>query len=134
MARCHYCRSTFFFGGVREGDHRYCGDKCRQHNAFRARCDQIPAAVVRERLWEMQREGCPRCHRREPLDIHVSYWVWSAIAITRWGKTPQLSCRSCATKRQLMSLGSCLVLGWWGFPWGLLLTPLQIWRNLGALF
>ena len=24
----------------------------------------------------------------------------------------------------------CLFLGWWGFPWGLVLTPVQIARNI----
>jgi hypothetical protein len=25
------------------------------------------------------------------------------------------------------------VLGWWGFPWGLILTPVQITRNLAGM-
>ena len=25
-------------------------------------------------------------------------------------------------------------LGWWGFPWGLLLTPIQVGRNLAGAF
>jgi hypothetical protein len=28
---------------------------------------------------------------------------------------------------------SSLFLGWWGFPWGLILTPVQIGRNLFGL-
>jgi hypothetical protein len=28
----------------------------------------------------------------------------------------------------------CLLLGWWGFPFGLILTPVQIIRNLWAIF
>jgi hypothetical protein len=27
-----------------------------------------------------------------------------------------------------------LVLGWWGLPWGLLMTPIQVGRNLVGLF
>lgn len=33
------------------------------------------------------------------------------------------------------SLPYCLItlmLGWWGVPWGLLLTPVVIWRNLSG--
>jgi hypothetical protein len=26
-----------------------------------------------------------------------------------------------------------LLLGWWGIPWGLLVTPVQIARNIGGL-
>jgi hypothetical protein len=122
-----------FFGTVREGEHRYCSEECRGQNAFKARCDQIPAGTVREHLREAQQGSCPDCRGRGPLDIHVVYWVWSAIIFTRWGKTPRFSCRPCATKRQLVSLGSCFILGWWGVPWGLFLTPLQLYRNLRAL-
>jgi hypothetical protein len=25
------------------------------------------------------------------------------------------------------------VLGWWGFPWGLILTPVQITRNIAGM-
>ena len=35
----------------------------------------------------------------------------------------------------LASLPYCLIsflLGWWGIPWGLLLTPAIIWRNLSG--
>jgi hypothetical protein len=46
MARCHHCGSTFFFGAVREGEHRYCSDDCRGQNAFKVRCDQIPESTV----------------------------------------------------------------------------------------
>ena len=69
---------------------------------------------------------------RALLDIRISYWVWSAVVVTRWGYESKFCCRRCATKRQLMSVGSCLLLGWWGFPWGMLITPLQLYRNLRA--
>jgi hypothetical protein len=42
-------------------------------------------------------------------------------------------CRGCATKRQLGDAAFSLLLGWWGVPWGLLITPLQIARNIGGL-
>ncbi len=133
MARCHHCGSTFFFGAVREGEHRYCSDDCRGQNVFKVRCDQIPESTVLLHVRAAQQGNCPECRGRGPLDIHVTYWVWSALIVTRCGKTPQFSCRPCATKRQLVSLGSCLLFGWWGIPWGLLLTPLQLYRNLRAM-
>ena len=27
----------------------------------------------------------------------------------------------------------CLLLGWWGFPWGLILTPVQVVRNVSGM-
>jgi hypothetical protein len=45
----------------------------------------------------------------------------------------QVSCKQCATKSQIGSIIFCLFLGWWGFPFGLIVTPVQIIRNLIAM-
>lgn len=42
--------------------------------------------------------------------------------------------RSCARKRQAGDALFSLVLGWWGFPWGLIMTPVQIGRNVVGMF
>ena len=36
-------------------------------------------------------------------------------------------------KSQAAGAAFSLVLGWWGFPWGLVLTPVQIARNLSGM-
>ena len=36
-------------------------------------------------------------------------------------------------KSQLLGTVFSLILGWWGIPWGLVLTPIQIGRNLFGL-
>jgi hypothetical protein len=59
--------------------------------------------------------------------------VWSAFVLTRWTTTAQVSCRACATKSQLGGMLFSAVLGWWGFPWGLILTPVQITRNIVSM-
>lgn len=65
------------------------------------------------------------------MDAHRSYRVWSALVLTRWSSSQQLSCRSCrVSKKQMADAAFSLVLGWWGFPWGLILTPIQVGRNL----
>lgn len=56
-----------------------------------------------------------------------------ASKLTRWTTTPQLSCRSCATKSQIGGALFSLACGWWGFPWGLVLTPVQVTRNVIAM-
>jgi hypothetical protein len=38
-----------------------------------------------------------------------------------------------ATKRQLGALAFSLFCGWWGFPWGLILTPVQVTRNIAGM-
>jgi len=44
-----------------------------------------------------------------------------------------MSCQSCGTKRKVFDTFYSLVFGWWGMPWGLLITPLQVLRNLVGL-
>jgi hypothetical protein len=36
-------------------------------------------------------------------------------------------------KSQLGGVLFSLVLGWWGFPWGIILTPVQIGRNIAGM-
>lgn len=66
-------------------------------------------------------------------DVHKSYRVWSALLLTSWKTSPRVSCRSCGVKAQLGDTVFSLVLGWWGFPWGFVMTPVQIARNIAAL-
>jgi hypothetical protein len=56
-----------------------------------------------------------------------------ALIITRWSSRLQVSCRSCGVKTQLGDAVISLVAGWWGFPWGLVLTPVQVVRNIISL-
>ena len=46
---------------------------------------------------------------------------------------PLVAGRSCGIKAQLGSALFSLFLGWWGFPWGFVMTPIQIVRNLVGL-
>ncbi len=52
------------------------------------------------------------------------------MVLTSWSSKPKLSCKSCATKRQLGAMAFSSVAGWWGLPWGLVMTPVQIIRNI----
>jgi len=67
------------------------------------------------------------------VDLHTSYKVWSAVLVTRWSSHPQISCRACGVKAKLEGLLFSAFLGWWGIPWGPLLTPIQLGRNLVGL-
>jgi hypothetical protein len=56
------------------------------------------------------------------------------LILTQWKNTPQVSCKACGVKSQLGNAGFSLLLGWWGFPWGLIITPVQIVRNIVGMF
>jgi hypothetical protein len=63
----------------------------------------------------------------------MKHTVWSMLFMTQWQSTPILCCESCGTKAKLGALAFSSVFGWWGVPWGLLFTPVQIVRNCRAL-
>jgi hypothetical protein len=133
MGKCDYCGSTILLGGKRDANGRFCNEKCRARGALLAQSRQLPEAAVREQVWKVQQGPCPKCGGAGPVDVYTAHQVWSALVLTRWTSTPQLSCAPCGRKAQLQGVGASLLLGWWGFPWGLLLTPIQIGRNLVAL-
>ena len=130
MAKCDYCGSTIIFGGKRDTNGRFCNANCQSRGALLALSRQLPDSAVREQMWKAHQGPCPKCNGAGPVDVHVSHKVWSAVFLTSWSSTPQMSCRSCGLKSQLAASAFSLVLGWWGFPWGLVVTPIQIGRNL----
>jgi hypothetical protein len=134
MTKCAYCNSTIFFGGVRKGDQRYCNNKCYQEGFLLSASQQIPAEVFNREIDRIHQGACPKCGGPGPVDVHTSHQIFSVLVLTRWSSSPQLSCRSCGVKSQLGGLAISLLVGWWGIPWGLIFTPVQITRNLIGIF
>jgi hypothetical protein len=130
MASCGYCNTTILFGGKRYGQQKFCNDKCLQKGQLIAVANTIPPEVVRQHTYQVHQGTCPQCDGPGPVDVHTSYRVWSAAFMTSWSSRPAVSCNRCGTKRKLGDTLFSLVLGWWGIPWGLLITPVQIGRNL----
>ncbi|HEX7813903.1 hypothetical protein [Dyella sp.] len=86
---------------------------------------------VRYHALAIRNGACPQCKRQgAPVDLHETHWIWSALVITRYGRKTRLCCRDCGRSNYLKALGSSTLLGWWGFPFGLLITPYKIVMNL----
>jgi len=134
MAACSACNTTILFGGVREGEQRFCNDECRYKGYLLTVAREIPSGTLDQQIRSVYHGTCPRCQGPGPVDVHISYRVWSALLMTSWRNQPRMSCRSCGTKAQLGDMTFSLLLGWWGFPWGLIMTPVQVVRNIIALF
>ncbi len=130
MSRCDYCESRILFGGKRKGDQRFCNARCSAQGATIALSRQIPDHLISEALLRTHQGLCRKCGGSGPVDVHVHHQIWSAILLTSWKSTPQISCRDCGRKSQLGDAALSLIFGWWGFPWGLVLTPVQVGRNV----
>jgi hypothetical protein len=133
MAKCDYCGSTILFGGQRDGDLRFCNDKCHQAGVLLAVADQVPEEAVQQYIQASHAGNCPKCNGQGPIDVHTSHKIWSLILLTSWNSQPQICCRSCGIKGQLGASVFSLLVGWWGFPWGLIMTPVQLIRNVGGM-
>ncbi|HEV2269191.1 MAG TPA: hypothetical protein VGR92_07020 [Steroidobacteraceae bacterium] len=133
MASCGFCGSTILFGGLRAGNQRFCDRKCAQKAAVAEAVRRLPGDAIEQAIAQIRRSNCPKCGGLGPLDARQYYKVWSALFMTRWSSATQVSCNSCATRRSLGAIAYCLLLGWWGFPWGLVMTPAQISRNIRAM-
>src|SRR5689334_2718133 len=104
MANCGYCNATIIMGGVREGNERFCNDNCRQNAAVLSVTRNVPEDVLNRQIEEVWGGACPKCNGQGPVDVHKIHEVWSALVLTHWSTKSQVSCRSCATKRQLGGL------------------------------
>ena len=134
MAKCDQCGTTILFGGVREGGYLFCKEKCRDQAVFLRAATELPDEFVAEHARGVHAGTCFRCGGRGPVDVHTTHTVWSALVMTQWKSTPVVCCTSCGTKLKLRAIATSGLFGWWGFPWGLLVTPVQIIRNAGGLF
>jgi hypothetical protein len=134
MARCDYCGTTILFGGVKENDLRFCNETCRQQGFLLAVADQVPDDIMSQHVMEVHQGPCPKCGGPGPIDVHTSYIVWSALVITSWHSSPQVCCQTCGIKSKLGGALLSGVAGWWGLPWGIIATPIQLFRNIFGLF
>jgi len=133
MASCATCGTTILFGGKRLGDLRFCSDKCVVQGQYLAVAAQVPESAAMELAGRIHAGLCPRCKGPGPVDVYKSFSIWSAILLTSWKTQQHICCRACGSKAQYQALLQSAVAGWWGFPWGFLITPVQIARNIGGL-
>jgi hypothetical protein len=95
--------------------------------------NDVPAAEVEVFIENFRKGFCPSCNKFCELDIHRSFRVHSILVYTKWSTQSELSCRECARKRQRSDLQYCIAMGWWGLPFGPVITFVQIIRNVVAL-
>ena len=130
MAICNTCGTTILFGGKKVTGLRYCNDDCLAQLALAIAVDSVPQDALIRAAQELHQGLCSHCGGSGPIDIHTSHQIWSMLLMTSWKSTPRISCRSCGIKQQLGDFFFSLLCGWWGVPWGFIMTPVQLVRNL----
>jgi hypothetical protein len=132
MGRCAYC-GKFIIGGKKQGSLRYCNDACH-HQGFLAPVAEYAAPeLVEARLTALRQQPCPICGGVGPVDLYTSHTAWSLVAVTSWKDRPRLSCVRCGRRRIRRAMAFTALCGWWGFPFGLVVTPWQLFNGAKAL-
>jgi hypothetical protein len=76
---------------------------------------------------------CPVCgSAAKPLNATLTAEVQSYIFLTRYNKKLKVACPDCLDKANNKALLNTALFGWWGIPWGLIRTPVAIYRNLSS--
>jgi len=74
---------------------------------------------------------CPLCgNKTAKLNGTVMHTAKSFILFSTFRKEPIIGCPDCLDKKNQDSITSTALLGWWGFPWGILKTPFYIYNNI----
>ncbi len=130
MRKCACCGTGIFIGGRKVGDLDFCSSKCASNAQLIQVASQVPDDMLDEYVRKVHEGQCPHCKGKGPVDVHMSHQVWSALLLTSWKSKQKISCKSCGIKSQFAQMFISLLFGWWGFPWGLIMTPVQIIRNV----
>ncbi|RXK86791.1 hypothetical protein [Filimonas effusa] len=74
---------------------------------------------------------CPVCQASyTKLNATMTSEVMSLLIFTQWSKKLKIACPGCLDKANNDALLKSALTGWWGFPWGLIRTPIAIARNI----
>jgi hypothetical protein len=128
---CDCCGKSAAISAIRDEGQKFCSVDCLELARSLEAATQLTEQEIRDRALAIKTGPCPRCKgRRSAVELHKRYWIWSAILVTRWGQDSRILCGQCAARSSLWAVAECLVLGWWGFPHGVLRTPVQAFRNI----
>lgn len=131
---CPTCGLSVLFGGVKDGDKKYCSKKCYEADEINRIAKHVPNDTVISLAKKIRNGKCPMCQGNGPIDVHKSYFAYSVIIYTSYKTKEHIVCRECARKKQILDLLLCSVFGWWGLPFGIIITPVQLLKNVIALF
>jgi hypothetical protein len=86
---------------------------------------------VEELSLKIRELACPICgSKTSKLNGTIMHTVKSFIYFSSFRKDPIIGCPDCLDKKNIDSIKSTLIFGWWGLPEGLLKTPFYIYANL----
>jgi len=130
VASCAACGNTIIFGGVTAHGRRFCKEPCRDQMAGElAALDVVPEHDALDRAQQIRGGPCPGCGQPGEIEVRPVHRCISYLIGTNYSTRLLLACAGCASRERWKASLLTALFGWWGFPWGLLITPVQLARN-----
>jgi hypothetical protein len=98
-----------------------------------AQTKEYTLSELQEYSEKVRSVACPVCNQKtRKLNATMVYKIKSFVFFSSLSQTPVIACPDCLDRKNDNAVTSSLLLGWWGIPWGVLKTPVYIYRNLKA--
>lgn len=131
---CDFCGSSARFSAVLDEGQRFCSESCLRNARLLEISEDIPKEAIFQYACSIKEGPCPSCQQySSKTEVRPYYRVWSIGIFTHWTTGTHICCRSCGRKTNFLSLIFCTAFGWWGMPWGLIITPAQIIANIAEM-
>ncbi|MBI3713798.1 MAG: hypothetical protein HY253_12680 [Burkholderiales bacterium] len=134
-SECDYCSNSARYKPTFDSGQRFCSKKCLHAARISEAAVDLTKTEI-EQMAEKIRSGvCPVCNEiSSPVEVRFHHTVTSFIVLTRYTKRSSVCCVNCGRKENWKAFVSTFLLGWWGFPWGVFMTPTYLIANLGEMF
>ena len=83
MSRCAYCSSWILFGAVERNGERFCNNNCADGAELAHTARGISDDELEEAINSVYTGNCPKCGGTGPVDVQLSYRIWSLVFLRR---------------------------------------------------
>ncbi|WP_426208965.1 hypothetical protein [Massilia sp. TWP1-3-3] len=131
---CDYCGNSAKKKPLFDQGQQFCSADCLHAARISEAAVDLSAGQIGARALAMRSGACPDCGSSESvIEIRYHYRVVSALYFTSYQRKSRFCCVACGRKQNFKSFLFTFFLGWWGVPFGLIMTPTYLIANLGEL-
>lgn len=132
---CDYCGNSAKYMPIFDAGQRFCSKKCLHAARVSESAVDLSKVEIEQEASKIRSGACPECNQKKsPVEMRFYHMVISYIVLTRYTRKSRLCCARCGRKRNREAMLATALLGWWGFPWGVFMTPTYLIANLGEMF
>lgn len=129
MKKCTSCESLILIWGIRKEKLYFCNIECFEKWKTYIYQDEINADDIEKYAAIFYGWMCNYCNKREHLDLHNFYKIFSFYFGYKLYSDSIISCKICWVKKQLIWILYSLFFWWWSIEW-FIRTPIYIFMNI----